>query len=77
MVGAVAGVFTMFIVFVMFLWLFRHCAPCWNGPVPNAQSTTQMRPVPTVEEVQPTAPPASPSIDKDLPPSYESLFPNA
>ncbi|KAK7602542.1 hypothetical protein V9T40_008131 [Parthenolecanium corni] len=76
MVGAVAGIFTMFIVFVLFLWVFRHCAICWNSPTTSAQNTTQMRPVPTAEEIQPTAPPGSPSIDKDLPPSYESLFPN-
>lgn len=76
MVGAVAGVFTMFIVFIMFLWVFRHCAICWNSPTTHAQNTTQMRPVPTAEEIQPTAPPRSPSMDKDLPPSYESLFPN-
>ncbi|XP_065220790.1 uncharacterized protein LOC135845868 [Planococcus citri] len=77
MVGAVAGVFTMFIVFVMFLWLFRHCSVCWNDSPQNSPNNSQMRPVPTVDDVQPTAPHGSPSLDKDLPPSYESLFPNA
>lgn len=77
MVGAVAGVFTMFIVFVMFLWLFRHCTMCWNDSSQSSQNIAQMRPVPTMDDGQPTAPPGSPSMDKDLPPSYESLFPNA
>lgn len=77
MVGAVAGVFTMFIVFVMFLWLFRHCSICWNDSAQSSPNNSHMTPVPTRDDAQPTAPPGSPSLDKDLPPSYESLFPNA
>lgn len=77
MAAAIAGIFTMFIVFFTFLWLTRQCALCWSNSSSNTPNTTQMRPVPTMEYVQPPVQPGTPSMDKDLPPSYESLFPNA
>lgn len=86
--GTVAGLFTMFVAFIAFLWLFRHCgtAFCCLGHPNNHPHSSELQPVPNLDTiaVMATAPPDSVvasgtdmrTIDKDLPPSYESLFPS-
>lgn len=88
MAGTVAGLLTMFVAFIAFLWLFRHCGTvfCCIGSPNSHPHSSEMQPVPNLDTmvVMPTAPPDSvvpinPNMrttDKDLPPSYESLFPS-
>ncbi|XP_050528102.1 uncharacterized protein LOC126898200 [Daktulosphaira vitifoliae] len=86
--GTVAGLFTMFVAFIAFLWLFRHCGTvfcCLSPPNPHPHSS-EMQPVPNIDNIgiMASAPPDSVvasgaeirAPDKDLPPSYESLFPD-
>lgn len=87
MVGTLAGILTMFVAFIAFIWLFRHCGTvlCCMGHPNSHPHSSEMQPVPnldTMANVIATAPPAFVasgtdvrSADKDLPPSYESLFP--
>lgn len=88
MAGTVAGLFTMFVAFIAFLWLFRHCgtAFCCIGHPNSHPHSSEMQPVPNLDSmaVLTTAPQdvvvaSSADVrtaDKDLPPSYESLFPS-
>jgi len=87
--GTVAGLLSMFVAFIAFLWLFRHCGTflCCMGHPNSHPHSSEMQPVPnldTMANVIATAPPASMvssgadvrTANKDLPPSYESLFPS-
>lgn len=88
MAGTVAGLFTMFVAFIAFLWLFRHCGAvfCCIGHPNSHPHSSEMQPVPNLDtiSVMASAPPESVmtsgtgirTADKDLPPSYESLFPS-
>lgn len=85
MAGTVAGLLTMFVAFIAFLWLFRHCgtAFCCIGHSNGHPHSSEMQPVPHLDTMA-SAPPDSVvtcgtgirTADKDLPPSYESLFPS-
>ncbi|KAF0771906.1 Syndecan [Aphis craccivora] len=86
--ATVACLVTMILVFIAFLWIFRHCGPvfCCMGNPNSHPHSSEMQPVPRLDTmgVVATAPPdfmvASGTevrtADKDLPPSYESLFPS-
>ncbi|XP_076234558.1 uncharacterized protein LOC143179288 [Calliopsis andreniformis] len=86
-VGAVTTLILCFIIFVMCLWICKRSQKlCWSLGCanPNVCST---RPGPLPHEAEGTANPSVPSApmlevavsssvaDKDLPPSYDSLFP--
>lgn len=86
--GAVACLVTMIFVFIAFLWIFRHCGPAFCC-ISNSNShphSSEMQPVPRLDTMAiiATAPPDSMvasgtevrTADKDLPPSYDSLFPS-
>ncbi|XP_025154116.1 uncharacterized protein LOC105184658 isoform X2 [Harpegnathos saltator] len=85
-VGAVTTVILCFIIFVMCLWICKRSQKlCWSSDCagPNVCSRPGSLP-PDVEgpanRAVPTAPMlevavSSPVADKDLPPSYDSLFP--
>lgn len=87
MAGTVAGLFTMFVAFIAFLWLFRHCgtAICCIGHPNSHPHSSEMQPVPHLDTMA-VLPTAQQDVvasgadvrtaDKDLPPSYESLFPS-
>lgn len=88
MAGTVAGLLTMFVAFIAFLWLFRHCGTlfCCMGYSNSHPHSSEMQRVPNLDTMVAvaTAPP-DPLVasgtdvrtaDKDLPPSYESLFPS-
>lgn len=87
--GTVAGLLSMFVAFIAFLWLFRHCGTllCCIGHPNGHPHSSEMQPVPNLDTMASaiaTAPPASMmssntdvrTADKDLPPSYDSLFPS-
>ncbi|XP_050431598.1 uncharacterized protein LOC126840128 isoform X2 [Adelges cooleyi] len=85
--GTVAGLFTMFVAFIACLWLFRHFgALCCMSYHNNHPHSSEMQPVPNLDTMgmMATAPPSNVvasgtearTADKDLPPSYESLFPS-
>lgn len=86
--ATVACLVTMVLVFIAFLWIFRHCGPafCCMGNPNSHPHSSEMQPVPRLDTMGAvaTAPPdfmvASGTevrtADKDLPPSYESLFPS-
>lgn len=88
MAGTIAGLFTMFVAFIAFLWLFRHCGTvfCCMGHPNSHPHSSEMQPVPHLDTmaVTATAPPEAivasgtdlRNTDKDLPPSYDSLFPS-
>lgn len=88
MAGTVAGLLTMFVAFIAFLWIFRHCGTflCCMGYSNSHPHSSEMQRVPNLDTmtVMATAPPDSlvangtdvRVADKDLPPSYESLFPS-
>ncbi|XP_022163672.1 uncharacterized protein LOC111029109 [Myzus persicae] len=85
--ATVACLVTMILVFIAFLWIFRHCGPafcCISNPNSHPHSS-EMIPVPRLDTmaILATAPPESMAsgtevrtADKDLPPSYDSLFPS-
>lgn len=86
--ATVACLVTMILVFIAFLWIFRHCGPafcCISNPNSHPHSS-EMIPVPRLDTmaILATAPPESMvasgtevrTADKDLPPSYDSLFPS-
>lgn len=88
-VGAVTTLFLTFLLFVMCLWTCRkHKKLCWSpdcaGPNiagANPPSTDSRQRDPSGRSVVPTAPmleeaTTRPVHDKDLPPSYDSLFPD-
>lgn len=86
-VGAVTTLILCFIIFVMCLWICKRSQKlCWSlGCTDPNVCSTRPGPLPREAEgsVQPTVSSApmleiavSPSVaDKDLPPSYDSLFP--
>ena len=89
-VGAVATIILAFILFITCLWIMRrHKKLCWsddcNGPRPSPPSTrAEMHPHLQEDDSRLHPAPSAPSTDrgsvsvaedKDLPPSYESLFP--
>lgn len=85
MAGTVAGLLTMFIAFIALLWLLRNCGSvfCCIGHPNSHPHSSEMQPVPNLDTmaIMATAPPDSSgtdvrTVDKDLPPSYESLFPS-
>lgn len=86
--ATVACLVTMILVFIAFLWIFRHCGPalcCISNPNSHPHSS-EMQPVPRLDTMAiiATAPPDAMvasgtevrTADKDLPPSYDSLFPS-
>lgn len=88
MAGTVACLLTMFVVFIAFLWVFRHCgtAFCCMGSPNSHPHSSEMQPVPNLDTmvIIASAPPSTlvasgteiRTADKDLPPSYDSLFPS-
>ncbi|KAH0948410.1 hypothetical protein HN011_002801 [Eciton burchellii] len=87
-VGAVTTMILCFIIFVMCLWICKKSQKlCWSSDCagPNACSRPNSLPQDTdggagSNRAVPTAPMlevamSSPVADKDLPPSYDSLFP--
>ncbi|KAJ9576363.1 hypothetical protein L9F63_006775, partial [Diploptera punctata] len=89
-VGAVATIILAFILFMTCLWIMRRRKKlCWSedcsGPRPSPPSTrVEMHPHLQDEDLRSRPEPSAPldggsvtvSEDKDLPPSYESLFPD-
>ncbi|CAH0382603.1 unnamed protein product [Bemisia tabaci] len=72
--NAIASVFSVFLVFISCLWLCRHCGAFCFEPPPQpiiVSSPVEMGDVRAQQAA--TAPPIA--DDKDLPPSYDSLFP--
>ncbi|PSN50198.1 hypothetical protein C0J52_23704 [Blattella germanica] len=90
-VGAITTIILAFILFVTCLWIMRrHRKLCWSndcsGPRPTPPPTrVEMHPHLHEEDLRSVPTPSAPiaqerasvtiSEDKDLPPSYESLFP--
>uniref|UniRef100_A0A8D8Q694 Uncharacterized protein n=1 Tax=Cacopsylla melanoneura TaxID=428564 RepID=A0A8D8Q694_9HEMI len=80
LLGAVAGIFTMVFVLILFFWAFHYCGfLCSTRPPRNL---TELTSVPREEDVRPASctpltPVLTPSSgeEKDLPPAYETLFP--
>lgn len=85
-VGAVTTVILCFIIFVMCLWICKRSQKlCWSsdcagpnicsrpGSLPPDADGPASRAVPTAPMLEVAVP--SPVADKDLPPSYDSLFP--
>ncbi|XP_051153695.1 uncharacterized protein LOC127276978 [Leptopilina boulardi] len=81
-VGAVTTIFLCFILFVTCLWICKkHKKLCWSsdcaGPNVNTPNSTvdndRIPPAPTAPMLQSSV--SSGVQDKDLPPSYDSLFP--
>lgn len=84
-VGAVTTLFLSFLLFVMCLWTCRkHKKLCWSPDCagPNVTGGVSNQPIDMgARSVVPTAPmldevSTRPVHDKDLPPSYNSLFPD-
>lgn len=84
-IGAVTTIFLVFIIFVTCLWICKkHQKLCWSpdcaGPGVTRPSLTSETERVTASSA-PTAPmleiavPAGIASGKDLPPSYDSLFP--
>ncbi|XP_020296512.1 uncharacterized protein LOC109861330 isoform X2 [Pseudomyrmex gracilis] len=87
-VGAVTTMILCFIIFVMCLWICKKSHKlCWSsdcaGPNVCSRPTSlsqDVEAIPNSNRAVPTAPMlevavSSPVVDKDLPPSYDSLFP--
>lgn len=84
LIASVSSLLLIFGIFVCCLWVCRlHKILCWAEDFSNS-STSQNPPVsPSIEmcetNMQPSQPaPTAPTnyeADKDLPPSYDSLFP--
>ncbi|XP_076293757.1 uncharacterized protein LOC143215484 [Lasioglossum baleicum] len=86
-VGAVTTMILCFIIFVMGLWICKRSQKlCWSldcsdptvcssrpGPLPHETEGTVNPPVPTAPMLEVAV--SSTVADKDLPPSYDSLFP--
>lgn len=85
-VGAVTTVILCFIIFVMCLWICKRSQKlCWSsdcagpnvcsrpGSLPPDADGPASRAVPTAPMLEVAV--SSPVADKDLPPSYDSLFP--
>lgn len=78
LLGAVAGIFTMMFVLILFFWTFHYCSfLCQNKPslgrveipqVPTQENTTMLAEIVTAGG-------EGRDDNKDLPPSYDSLFP--
>ncbi|KAK9504420.1 hypothetical protein O3M35_010755 [Rhynocoris fuscipes] len=67
-ITAVSSIFLSFFIFLGCIMLCRYMEiMCWSGN-PSGDRGTEL------SQVEPTAPPL-PSPDKDLPPAYETLFP--
>ncbi|XP_043469221.1 uncharacterized protein LOC122502934 [Leptopilina heterotoma] len=81
-VGAVTTIFLCFILFVTCLWICKkHKKLCWSA---DCAGPTANRPTSTADNERTPAAPTAPMLqssvssgvqDKDLPPSYDSLFP--
>ncbi|XP_028049040.1 uncharacterized protein LOC105837707 [Monomorium pharaonis] len=86
-VGAVTTMILCFIIFVMCLWICKKSQKlCWSSDCAGPNVCSRPVSLPDADAVQgsnravPTAPMlevavSSPVADKDLPPSYDSLFP--
>ncbi|XP_066583992.1 uncharacterized protein [Prorops nasuta] len=85
-VGAVTTIFLCLIVFIMGMWICRkHKKLCWSsdcaGPSASSERSDTTREVPALASAPiATAPMLEVALtptghDKDLPPSYDSLFP--
>ncbi|XP_054004154.1 uncharacterized protein LOC128890031 [Hylaeus anthracinus] len=86
-VGAVTTLILCFIIFVMCLWICKRSQKlCWSlecvdpnvcssrpGQLPHELEGSANPPVPTAPMLEVAVCPSMP--DKDLPPSYDSLFP--
>ncbi|XP_014477793.1 PREDICTED: uncharacterized protein LOC106746096 isoform X2 [Dinoponera quadriceps] len=85
-VGAVTTVILCFIIFVMCLWICKRSQKlCWSsdcagpnvcsrpGSLPSDADGSASRAVPSAPMLEVAV--SSPVADKDLPPSYDSLFP--
>ncbi|XP_076638444.1 uncharacterized protein LOC143350306 [Colletes latitarsis] len=86
-VGAVTTLILCFIIFVMCLWICKRSQKlCWAldcadpsacstrpGPLPREPEGSANPPVPTAPMLEVAV--SSSVADKDLPPSYDSLFP--
>ncbi|XP_078036144.1 uncharacterized protein LOC144469580 [Augochlora pura] len=86
-VGAVTTMILCFIIFIMGLWICKRSQKlCWSldysdptvcssrpGPLPHETLGTVNPPVPTAPMLEVAV--SSTVADKDLPPSYDSLFP--
>lgn len=81
LLGAVAGIFTMIFVLILFFWTFHYCN-FLCGPKPP-RNLTELASVPAGEEPVRRSPtcttPLAPAQaeEKDLPPAYETLFPES
>ncbi|KAL1451744.1 hypothetical protein WDU94_006092 [Cyamophila willieti] len=80
LLGAVAGIFTMIFVLILFFWTFHYCGFLCSPRPPR--NLTELTSVPREEDVRPPSctpltPVLTPSSgeEKDLPPAYETLFP--
>ncbi|XP_011701691.1 PREDICTED: uncharacterized protein LOC105458231 [Wasmannia auropunctata] len=86
-VGAVTTMILCFIIFVMCLWICKKSQKlCWSSDCAGPNACSRPVSLPDADGIQgsnrgvPTAPMlevavSSPVADKDLPPSYDSLFP--
>ncbi|XP_031836790.1 uncharacterized protein LOC116428814 [Nomia melanderi] len=86
-VGAVTTMILCFIIFIMGLWICKRSQKlCWSldcadpaacssrpGPLPHETEGTVNPPVPSAPMLEVAV--TSTVADKDLPPSYDSLFP--
>lgn len=91
-IGSVTTLFIVFVCFICCLWLCRKYKKlCWSntfaGPTTTNENTqsvdaneSNMHPIPMPSTTRVVASTAVTSVnleeDKDLPPSYDSLFPN-
>ncbi|CAH0555980.1 unnamed protein product [Brassicogethes aeneus] len=91
LIGSISSLFIMFALFILCVWVCRkHKIFCWADdfahPSPTDESNRNSRVIEMNEQTgsrlandHPPSVPTAPSIeeDKDLPPSYDSLFPEA
>ncbi|XP_060528464.1 uncharacterized protein LOC132703311 [Cylas formicarius] len=87
-IGSISSIFVLFTFFILCLWVFKkHKLLCWAEDFAHPCETTSNRNSRVMElseqtgarlarstDPQPNAPPAE--EEKDLPPSYDSLFPD-
>ncbi|KAI5696879.1 hypothetical protein M8J76_004558 [Diaphorina citri] len=78
LLGAVAGIFTMVFVLIIFFWTFHYCGfLCSPKPPRHLAELTIIEEAPRPPSCTPLNAAPAPQEEKDLPPAYETLFPSA